>query len=62
MKKKRIINAVFWSVITLACCIGVVIEWHAQGCGWKSCALGCAWYIACSTAICGTIDAAIQGK
>lgn len=62
MKTKRIINAVFWSVIALACCIGVCIQWHAQGCEWQSCAMGCAWFIACPTGILATIDAAIQGK
>ncbi len=62
MKTKRIINAAIWSAVSIATCIGVCLQWHAQGCGAESLIAAIAYYTACPAALAFTIDAAIQGK
>lgn len=62
MKTKRIINAAFWAALSIGICIGVCIQWHAQGCGIESLIAAIAFYTGAPFAIGYTIDAAIQGK
>ena len=62
MKTKRIINAAFWSVGSIATCIGVCLQWHAQGCMEESLIAAIAYYTLIPAALAATIDAAIQGK
>lgn len=62
MKTKRIINAAIWSAVSIATCIGVCLQWHAQGCGAESLIAAIVYYTGAPFAIAYTIDAAIQGK
>ena len=44
MKTARRINAAIWAAIGITLVVGVCYEWHKQGCGWDSLAMGAAWY------------------
>ena len=62
MKKFRILNLVFWTILALACCIGVSIAWYNQGCPIQSLVIACVYYTATCAGLCGVIDYSLQGK
>lgn len=61
-KTKRIINAAFWAVLSIAITIYVCIVWHNMGCGLYSLIAAVVWYIIAPAALCAVIDETIQGK
>lgn len=61
-KTKRIINAVFWAVLSIAITIYVCIVWHNMGCGLYSLIAAIVWYIIAPFAIGYTIDSCICGR
>lgn len=45
--KARIINGIIWATIAVTLIVYVCIEWHANGCEWKSLALAIGMYGSC---------------
>lgn len=62
MKKARIINMSAWAIVDIAICIGVCIQWHAQGCEASSLWLAVANYTAMIAGVGFTIDQTIKER
>lgn len=60
MKRARIINAIVWTILAIAICTMVTIEWNYQGCEVKSLIIACAMYTAMAAGIGATIDQTLK--
>lgn len=44
MKKAKIINGIFWTIVWICLSVAVCIGWHKNGCPASSLVLGCVMY------------------